>query len=191
MVEQLVPESCRLVESARCVDLRTHRELTGPHEDFDSDTVVLEGPAEPEALIGLGKPVPPQRANPGAPKRPDEPSQVHVGGQRGLEDRDGWFRGREGTRTQNPEGAPRDPIPELRSFDQFVLSETMQRTGQLLWMDAEPPPQSLERNLGGRVLREEFEDLAVMVPQVVEGCPRGRVHGGRNHVVPAQGGGSP
>src|SRR5438552_16189895 len=70
VVQQLVPESCRLVESARCVDLRTHRALTGPHGDFDSDTVVLQGPAHPEALIRLGKPVPPPRAKPGGPTCP-------------------------------------------------------------------------------------------------------------------------
>src|SRR5256712_8292091 len=126
VVEQLVPESCRLVESARCVDLRVHRELTGPHEDFDSDTVVLEGPSEPEALIGLRKPKPPQRANPGAPKGSDEPSQVHVGRKRGLEDRDGWFRRREGTGAQNFEGAARGAVTAARSLDQFVLSEAME-----------------------------------------------------------------
>src|SRR2546422_3609428 len=64
VVEQLVPESCRLVESARCVDPRVHRELTRPDEDFDSETVVLQGPAEPEALVGLGEAVPPQRPDP-------------------------------------------------------------------------------------------------------------------------------
>src|SRR5437867_2346207 len=160
-------------------------------EDFDSEAVVLQGPAEPEALVGLGEAVPPQRPDPGAPKRSDEPPQVNMGWKRGLEDRDGWFRGREGTRTQNPEGAPRDAIAEVRSLDQFVLGEAMQRAGQLFRMDAEPPPQSLERDLGGRVLGEELEDLAVMIPQVVERCPRGWVHGGRHHARPAQGGGSP
>src|SRR5712691_9168450 len=106
---------------------------------------------------------------------------IQVRRKRGLEDRDSWFCRRQGTGTQNSEGAPRDAIPEVRPLDQFILSEAM---------EAAPPPQSLERDLGRRVLREEFEDLAVMIPQVVEGGPRGRVHGGRHHAGPAQGGGS-
>src|SRR5207245_3510679 len=41
VVEQLVAESRRLVESAWGVHLRDHRELTRPDEDLDSDRVVL------------------------------------------------------------------------------------------------------------------------------------------------------
>src|SRR5881397_3340036 len=51
VVEQLVAESRRLVESAWGVHLRGHRELTGPDEDLDSDRVVLERPAQPKALV--------------------------------------------------------------------------------------------------------------------------------------------
>src|SRR5207247_10316386 len=111
--------------------------------------------------------------------------------ERGLEGGEGWCRGRERTRSRNSDGGPRAARAEVRSLDQFVLGEAMQRAGQLLRMDAEPPPQSLERDLGGRVLGEELKDLAVMIPQVVERCPRGWVHGGRHHARPAQGGGSP
>src|SRR2546426_1922785 len=51
VVEQLVAESRRLVESAWGVHLRGPRELTGPGEGFDSDRVVLERPAQPKALV--------------------------------------------------------------------------------------------------------------------------------------------
>src|SRR3989442_192409 len=42
VVEQLVAESRRFVESAGRIHLRGHRELTGPDEDFDSDWFVLK-----------------------------------------------------------------------------------------------------------------------------------------------------
>src|SRR6266852_6371552 len=78
VVEQLVAESCRLVESAGRVHLRGHRELTWPDEDFDSDGVVLQGPAQPETFIRLRKPVPSQGSDPGPAERTNESSQVDV-----------------------------------------------------------------------------------------------------------------
>ncbi len=136
-------------------------------------------------------PIPPQRSDPRTSKRAHEAPQVDVAWERGLEDGHRWLGRPQGSRAQDAEGAPRDPIPEIRPLDQFVLGEAMQCAGQLLRVNAEPPPQSLERDLAGRVLREEFEDLAIVVTQVVEGRPRGGVHGGRYHRGPAQGGGSP
>src|SRR2546426_2594117 len=53
VVEQLVAESRRFVESAGRIHLRGHRELPRPDQDFDSDRVVLEGPAQPKALVRL------------------------------------------------------------------------------------------------------------------------------------------
>src|SRR6266581_534538 len=76
VVEQLVAESCRLVESAWGVHLRGHRELTGSDEDLDSDRVVFERPAQSKALVRLREPVPTQRANPRAAQRAHEPPQV-------------------------------------------------------------------------------------------------------------------
>jgi predicted phosphoribosyltransferase len=57
-------------------------------------------------------------------------------------------------------------------------------------MNPEPTSQALEGNMAGRVMGQEFEDLAIVVAQIVEGLPRNGVHRGRNHAERAQGGGS-
>src|SRR2546426_984991 len=107
VVEQLVAESRGLVESARRVHLRSHRELTGPDEDFDSDRVVLERPAQPKALVRLRESVPAQRADPGAAQRADEPPQVDVSRERGLEDRRVRPGGLQRAWTQEAKRSPR------------------------------------------------------------------------------------
>src|SRR5207249_3833429 len=191
VVEQLVAESRRLVESAGRVHLRGHRELTGPDEDLDSDRVVLERPAQPKALVGLRKPVPPQRADPSAAERADEPPKVDMGRERGLEDRRARPGGLQRTRTQEAKCAPRDAIPEIRPLHKLAVCESMERPGELLRMDAEATPQSLKRDLRIRIKGQELEDLAVMVAQVVESLSRRRVHGGRYHDERTHGGGLP
>src|SRR2546421_6643050 len=83
VVEQLVAQTCRFVESAWRFHLRGHRELTGPYEDFDSDAVVLQRPTEPEAFVQLREPIPPQRADPRPAQCADEPPHVDVSRERG------------------------------------------------------------------------------------------------------------
>src|SRR5436309_313312 len=92
VVEQLVAESRGLVESARRVHLRGHRELTWPDQDFDSDRVVLKRPAQPKALVRLRESVPAQRADPGAAQGADEPPQIDVSREGGLAERGGALR---------------------------------------------------------------------------------------------------
>src|SRR5439155_1567509 len=87
VVEQLVAESRRLVESAWGVHLRGHRELTGPDEDLDSDRVVFERPAEPKTLVRFRETVPPDRADPRAAQRAGEPPQVDLSRERGVRGR--------------------------------------------------------------------------------------------------------
>ena len=67
----------------------------------------------------------------------------------------------------------------------------MERAGELLGMDAEATPQSLKCDLRIRIMGQELEDFAVVVAQVVEGLPHGRVHGGRYHGERTHGGGLP
>src|SRR5213594_569910 len=191
VVEQLVAESRGLVESARRVHLRSHRELTGPDEYFDSDRVVLERPAQPKALVRLRESVPAQRADPGAAQRADEPPQVDVSRERGLEDRRVRPGGLQRARTQEAERSPRDAIPEVRPLHELAVGEAMERAGELLRMDTEAPSQSLKCDLRIRIMGQELEDLAVMVAQVVESLARGRVHGGWYHVERTHGGGLP
>src|SRR5947209_19122348 len=78
VVEQLVAESRRLVESAWGVHLRGHRELTGPDEDLDSDRVVFERPAGPKTLGRFREPVPSPRADPRAAQLADVPARVEL-----------------------------------------------------------------------------------------------------------------
>src|SRR5438128_11543968 len=163
VVEQLVAESRRLVESAWGIHLRGHRELTGPDEDLDSDRVVLERPAQPKAFVRLREPVPSQRADPRAAQRADEPPQVDMSREGGLEDCRVRPGGLQRARTQEAERAPRDAIPEVRPLHQFAVGEAMERAGELLRMDAEAPPQSLKGDLRIRIMGQELEDLAVMV----------------------------
>src|SRR5438552_191215 len=140
VVEQLVAESRRLVETAGRVHLRGHRELTGPDEDLDSDRVVLERPAQPKALVRLREPVPTQRADPCAAQRADQPPQVDMSRERGLENRRVRPDGLQRARTQEAEGAPRDTIPEVRPLHEFAVGESVERSGELLRMDAEASP---------------------------------------------------
>ena len=191
VVEQFVAESRRFVESAWRVHLRGHCELTGPDKDFDSDAVVLQGPAEAEAFVRLREPVPTQRADPGTAQRAHEPPQVDVGRERGLENRGGRPGGLEGDRTQEAERASRDAVPQVRPLHELTVGETMEGPGELLRMDAESTPQTLERDVRIRIVREELEDLAVVVPQVVDGRPSGRIHGGRYHGERIHDGGLP
>src|SRR5438128_49293 len=191
VVEQLVAESRRLVESARVVRLRGHRELAGPDEDLDSDRVVYERPAEPKTLVRFREPVPTQRADPRAAQRADEPTQVDMSRERGLEDRRVRPGGFQRARTQEAKGSPRDPVPEVRPLHEFAVGESMERAGELLRMDAEASPQSLKCDLRIRIMGQELEDLAVVVAQVVESLSRGRVHGGLYHVERTHGGGLP
>src|SRR3989449_5403736 len=191
VVEQLVAESRRLVESAWGVHLRDHRELTGPDEDLDSDRVVFERPAQPKALVRLREPVPPQPADPRAAQRADEPPQVDMSRERGLENRRVRPGGLQRARTQEAEGAPRDAIPEVCPLHELAVGESMERAGELLRMDAQASPQSLKGDLRIRIMGQELEDLAVVVAQVVESLSRRRVHGGRYHVERTHGGGLP
>src|SRR2546428_4491572 len=75
VVEQLVAESRRLVESAWGVHLRGNRELTGPDEDLDSDRAVLQRPDQPKAFVQLRETIPSQTADPRAAQRAEHPPQ--------------------------------------------------------------------------------------------------------------------
>src|SRR5712691_12150739 len=191
VVEQLVAEPRRLVESAWGVHLRGHRELTRPHQDFDADRVVLERPAQPKALVRLREPVPAQRANPSAAQHADEPPQVDMSRERGLEDRRVRPGGLQRAWTQEAKRSPRDAIPEVRPLHELAVGEAMERAGELLRMDAEASAQSLKCDLRIRIMGQELEDLAVVVAQVVESLARRRVHGGRYHGERTHGGGLP
>src|SRR3989440_2010747 len=184
---------CRLLleKKNRRVHLRSHRELTGPDEDFDSDCVVLERPAQPKALVRLRESVPAQRADPGAAQRADEPPQIDVSRERGLEDRRVRPGGLQRARTQEAKGAPRDAIPKVRPLHELAVGEAMERAGELLRMDAQASPQSLKGALRIRIMGQELEHLTVVVAQVVESLARRRVHGGRYHGERTHGGGLP
>src|SRR2546425_12104557 len=132
VVEQLVTESRRLVESAGGVHLRSHRELTGPDEDLDSDRVVFERPAQSKALVRLREPVPSQRADPRAAERADEPPQVDMSRERGLEDCRVRPGGLQLARTQEAEGAPRDALPAGRPLHQLTVGWSVELAGALL-----------------------------------------------------------
>src|SRR5437879_10788222 len=135
VVEQLVAESRRLVESAWGIHLRGHRELTGPDEDLDSDRVVLERPAQPKAFVRLRETVPSQRADPRAAQRADEPPQVDMSREGGLEDRRVRPGGLQRARTQEAEGAPRGARAEVRPLRARTVGEPAERAGELPPMD--------------------------------------------------------
>jgi len=69
-----------------------------------------------------------------------------------------------------------DLVPRLAA----VVREAMKGARQLLRVDPKPPPDSLERDLRGRVLSEELEDVAVVLPQV-EALDHGRLRLAGDH----------
>jgi hypothetical protein len=169
MLEQLVAETCRIVESIGRHDLRRDDELPRTDEGLKPNRIVLEGPGEAHPLGELRKPIPTQRADPGSPKPLDQTAQVEVRREVGLQDRDAGVLGPEVPGTQDTDRPRCDPITQFRVLDQVVVGETMESARQLLGMDPETSPQPLESNLGGRILGEKFEDLSVVLPQVERG----------------------
>src|SRR5712691_342210 len=79
------------------------------------------------------------------------------------------FLGSQPAGTQHSERPRRHAIAKLRSFDQIVVGKAMEGPGKLLGMDSEPASKALEGYSRGRILRQEFEDLAVVFPQVERG----------------------
>ena len=86
--------------------------------------------------------------------------------------------------TSTEEGATAYIDADIRDTE-VILREAVERAGQLLGMDAQATADPLERDLSGRVLREEFEDLAIVLAEVAEGVlphvRRGGDHGARHH----------
>ncbi len=76
--------------------------------------------------------------------------------------------GRKGTGTDHAERPRRHPIPELRPFDEIVVGEPMEGPRQLFRMDPQPAPETLECHARCRILREEFQDLPVVLPEVAQ-----------------------
>ena len=190
VLEQLVGQMGRLVESFGGCDVRDDDQLSGTHERLEPDRVVLEGPTESHALVGLGEPVPSQRADPCAAERLHERPEVDVGREVRLQNRHARFLRSERTRAQDAERAGRHAVSEFRPFDEFALREAMEGSGELLRVDAEAPSEALERYLGCRLLGQELEDLTIVLSKVVDGFPRGRVRGRRNHGASSKCGGS-
>ena len=172
VMEQLVAKSCRFVEAIGRVYLGAHCQQTGPDQDFDSDAVVLQSPAESKAFIRFREPVPSEWSDPRSAERTDEPTQVDVGGERGLKNRSGRFRRLQRGRTQEAERASRDAIPEVGPLHELTVGKSMEGPGELLRMDAEPSAQTLEGDVRIWIVGKELEDLAVVVAEVVQGLPR-------------------
>src|SRR6266540_5534664 len=166
VLEQEVSEARRVVQMARARDVRRDDELSGPDERLQSDRVVLEGPRETDPIGELREPVPPQRPDPAPAERLDESPEIEVRRQIRLEDRDPGFLGALAPRAQDLESSRGDAVPHFRAFDECVIRESVERAGELLRMDPESTPQALKRHLGRRILREELEDLAVVLPQI-------------------------
>src|SRR5207302_5286270 len=166
VLEQLVSETCRVVQPIRGTYLGRDHELARADECLESNRIILQGPCEPHAIRELGQPVPSERANPGAAEGLDERPKVKVRGEVRLEDGDAGIVGPQGSWTQDLHGPRGHTIAEFGVLDEIVLGQSMEGPGQLLWMDAESSAEALECDLGGRVLREKLEDLPVVLPQV-------------------------
>src|SRR6266545_2586099 len=166
VLEQEVSEARRVVQMARTRDVRRDDELSGPDERLQSDRVVLEGPRETDPIGELREPVPPQRPDPAPAERLDESPEIEVRRQIRLEDCDAGFLGALAPRAQDLERPRGHAVPHVRAFDERVVREAMESSRELLRMDPESTPQALKRDLGRRILGEELEDLAVVLPQV-------------------------
>src|SRR6266487_3966380 len=166
VLEELVTQASRVVQSIRGDDLRRDYELPRSDERLESHRIVLERPREAHPFRELGKPVPAERPDPGPAERLDEGPQIEVRGQVGLEDRDARLFGPKASRTQDLHRPGRHPVTELRVLDEVVVREPVEGAGQLFRMDAQTAAQPLECHLRRRILGEELEDLPVVFSEV-------------------------
>lgn len=189
MLEQLVAQVRRLIQSIGSGDPRKDNQLPRPNESLQADRVVLEVPAKPDSVLRFGQAIPSERSDPGPAQRTDEGAQVHVGGQVRLEDRHAGILGSQCARAQYAERTGRRAIAEVRPFDEFIFGKAMKSPRKLFGMNAETPPEALKGHMGRRLLGKELKDFAVVLPKVVDGLAGGRIHGRRNHGAGSEHGG--
>src|SRR2546422_3547290 len=166
VLEQEVRVPGRLVDAVPGRHVRDDPELGLVEPHLELDPVVLRGPPEAELALVLGETEPSEGAEPPALEGVDEAPDDDVRGQVRLEDREALGRVRERVRAKDRERLRGRAVSVLRVLDEPVVRESVERAGQLLRVDSEPPPDALERDLGRRVLGQELEDVAVVLPQV-------------------------